>query len=85
MAQHPLTLGLSVLFLFFWTLASLLSNGKFDNGLGIENLIINGLSILLLFAANSTRTDIGHASRRKLDEIHEHVVSIKNTVIKDNP
>ena len=73
LAQHPLSLGFAVGFLVAWTSLSLLSGGKFDNGLGIENLIINGLSILLLFAANTAREDNHDITHEKLDQMHEKI------------
>jgi hypothetical protein len=80
LASHPLSLGVAVGFLIGWTAYSILSNGKFDPGLGIENLIINGLSILLLFAANSKSTAHAEASEarhdainERLDALHEHI------------
>lgn len=71
MAEHPGSLALCVVFLIGWTAASLASNGKFDSGLGIENLIINGLSILLLFAANSKHTSYIDASAKHNQALHE--------------
>lgn len=75
-AQHPLSLGIAIAFLVGWTASSYLSHGQFDNGLGMENLIINGLSILLLFAANSARNE----THDKLDALHQHIMDIKEEV-----
>ena len=72
-ARNPVSLGISISFLIGWTLASLLSHGTFDPNFGIGNLIINGLSILLLFAANSQRSDNHDTTHEKLDEIHQHL------------
>jgi hypothetical protein len=77
LAQHPFSLGIAVGFLVAWTTASLLSGGKFDSGLGIENLIINGLSILLLFAANTARENNHDVTHDRLDEINQNLLNIK--------
>lgn len=76
MSSHPLSLAITIGFLTGWTTCSYLSNGKFDPGLGMENLIINGLSILLLFAANARHDE--HIENNKkiqdsLDNLHEKV------------
>ena len=73
LAQHPLTLGFAICFLMTWTAASFLSSGKFDGSFNILNIIINGLSILLLFAANTGRQDNHDETHEKLDEIHNHL------------
>lgn len=81
LSAHPLSLAATIGFLFGWTTTSLLSHGTFDNGLGIENLIINGLSILLLFSANSHHEDHKENAkniRRSLDDLHDKVDDLKN-------
>ena len=72
-AEHPVSLIACLAFLIGWTACSILSKGTFDSGLGIENLIINGLSILLLFAANSKRIEHNEAIHDKLDQLHERI------------
>jgi len=76
-AEHPLSLGICVGFLIGWTTFSMLSKGTFDPGLGIENLIINGLSILLLFAANSKRNDHADASAERHETTQAQLDAIK--------
>lgn len=76
-AEHPLSLGLCVGFLIGWTTMAMLSHGSFDPGLGVENLIINGLSILLLFAANSKRNDHADASAERHDATQAQLDAIK--------
>lgn len=76
LAEHPLSLGVAVGFLIGWTTLAMLSKGSFDPGLGIENLIINGLSILLLFAANSNHADHKEANaeiKSSLEQLHNKV------------
>lgn len=75
LSKHPLSLAFTVGFLTAWTASAILSHGVFDPGLGIENLIINGLSILLLFAANSQRVENHEALHERLDQLHEHITN----------
>lgn len=74
-SSHPLSFILAAVFLSGWLFGYFSSGGRFDPGLGIGNLIINGLGLILMFAACSLSQRAGQhqALHDKLDSLHDKV------------
>lgn len=68
-SAHPLTFVGTSAFLAGWLCEYFMSHGRFDPGLGVGNLIINGLGLLLVFSACS----LSARNHDKISEIHERV------------
>ena len=79
-SAHPLAAPIAMLFLGIWIGAFFASAGKFDPGLGIGNLIINGLGLVLMFCscAISALALAGHQdTQERLDRHEEHLQAIR--------
>jgi hypothetical protein len=80
-SASPKTFVGACFFLSGWLGGYFLSGGKFDPGLGVGNLIINGLGLLLMFAACSLAANANQKSddvKAAHDELHAKVDALSD-------
>lgn len=78
LSAHPLSFAVASFFLGAWVSAYFLSKQTFDPGLGIGNLIINGLGLLLMFASCAISARAEKALHDRADRLHDHINEVNS-------
>jgi hypothetical protein len=77
---HPMSFACAIAFLGSWFAAGFSSHGRFDPGFGVGNLIVNGVGLVVMFAAASiaSRTNANLAGvHERLDEQGGHLAALR--------